>query len=60
MASTGNNSSATLHLAAKSSRCQKEGGESSPLFEIARVPVRFNHVASIIEKRGSQPDVNGL
>jgi hypothetical protein len=48
MGSTGDNSSATLHLAAKSSRCQKEGGETSPLFEIARVLARFDHVASII------------
>jgi hypothetical protein len=48
MASTGNNSSATLHLAAKSSRCQKEGGEYSALFEIARVLVRFDHVARCI------------
>jgi len=48
MGSTGDNSSATLHLAAKSSRCQKEGGETSPLFEIARVLVRFDHVARLI------------
>ncbi len=48
MGSTGDNSSATLHLAAKSSRCQKEGGETSPLFEIARVLVRFDHVARFI------------
>jgi len=48
MGSTGDNSSATLHLAAKSSRCQKEGGETSPLFEIARVFVRFDHVARFI------------
>ncbi len=48
MGSTGDNSSATLHLAAKSSRCQKEGGETSPLFEIALVRVRFDHIASVI------------
>jgi len=48
MGSTGDNSSATLHLAAKSSRCQKEGGETSPLFEIANVLVRLDHVTRFI------------
>jgi len=46
MGSTGDNSSATFHLAAKSSGCQKEGGETSPLVEIAFALLRLDHVAS--------------
>jgi hypothetical protein len=31
----------------------------SPLFELARVLVRLNHLASVIRKRELQRDVNG-
>ena len=38
---------ATLHAAAKPYRCQKKR-EASPLFKIARVPVRLYDVTSVV------------